>query len=175
MNYYRIDTISSKNFKQCSANGPGIRLIVWCQGCSILCEGCHNSEIWPFEGGKVFGREETEFVLKELEKNIYSGITFLGGEPMADQNVDGFIELAKAIKEKFGTKKTLWGYSGYTYDILLKKSKQRELLELLDVLVDGPFILKQRNISLKFRGSENQRLINVQESLKENKIILYDR
>lgn len=174
MNYYRIDTIHSKNYKQCSANGPGIRLIVWCQGCPILCEGCHNSEIWSFSGGKEFGQPEIDFILNELENNIYDGITFLGGEPMADQNVEGFIELSKQLREKFDQTRTIWGYSGYLYEDLLEKPKQKGLIEYLDVLVDGPFVLKERDLTLRFRGSRNQRLINIPETLKTGKIVLYD-
>lgn len=158
MNLYRIDTIKSKNFKTCSANGPGIRVIVWCQGCSIRCPGCHNSEIWSFDGGTEFREKDINYILEELENDIYSGITFLGGEPMADQNIEGFIDLAKEIKTKFGDTKTIWCYSGYTLEELQGKTKQKELLEVVDYLVDGPYIEKQRNIGLKFRGSKNQRI-----------------
>lgn len=174
MNYYRIDTINSKFFRQCSANGKGFRVIVWCQGCSIFCEGCHNSEIWNFNGGKEFTQKEIDFILEELENNIYDGITFLGGEPMADQNIGGFLDLAKQIKNKFQGIKTIMCYSGYLYEDLLKKPLQNELIKNLDILVDGPFILKLRDVSLRFRGSKNQRLINIKESLKQNKIILYE-
>lgn len=174
MRYYRIDTISGKNFKQCSTNGEGFRVIVWCQGCSIHCEGCHNEVVWDFEGGKEFSQHEIDLILKELENDIYDGITFLGGEPMADQNIEGFLNLAKQIREKFKHEKTIWCYSGFTFDILLKKSLQKELINYLDVLIDGPFIMKLRNISLRFRGSENQRLIDIRESLKQNKIVLYE-
>ena len=173
MNYFRIDTLKTKDFRQCSANGVGFRIIVWCQGCPIHCEGCHNKAIWNFDGGKEFTQKDINFILEELENPIYDGITFLGGEPMADQNIEGFLDLSRQIRDKFDSNKTIWCYSGSTFEELIKKNRQKELIENIDVLVDGPFILKLRNISLRFRGSENQRLINVRESLKQNKIILY--
>lgn len=174
MNYYRIDTIKSKNFRQCSANGPGIRLIVWCQGCPIHCEGCHNFEIWSFEGGKKFGEDEIEKIIDELKNPLYEGITYLGGEPFSEQNVDGFINLSKKIREEFGEKKTIWGYSGYLYENLIKTSAQSSLVNFLDVLVDGPFLMKEKDLTLRFRGSRNQRLINVQESIKKGSVVLYE-
>lgn len=171
MKYYRIDTLKTKDFRECSANGPGFRIIVWCQGCHIHCEGCHNKEVWGFDGGKQFTQKEINKILDELEEPMYSGITFLGGEPMAEENIDGFIDLATCVREKFGPSKTIWCYSGYTFEELIKKEKQSKLIKLSDVLVDGPFILKRRNISLRFRGSDNQRLIDIQETLKQDKII----
>lgn len=174
MNYYRIDTIHSKDFKQCSANGPGIRLIVWCQGCSIKCEGCHNFEIWPFDGGKTFTQKEIDFILGELGDPVYTGITFLGGEPMDERNYPGFMDLAKQIRSKFGDTKTIWSYTGYTFENIIKDPLRKEFLELLDILVDGPFIMKERDLTLRFRGSRNQRLIKIQETLETGKIVLYD-
>lgn len=174
MKYYRIDTLKSKNFRECSANGDGFRIIVWCQGCPIHCEGCHNQELWDFSEGKKFTKKQIDNILTELEEDMYSGITFLGGEPMDEHNVNGFLELSTAIREKFRKSKTIWCYTGYKFEDLMNQPNQKQLIETLDVLVDGPFILNRRDISLKFRGSDNQRLIDIPKTIQNNKVILYE-
>ena len=156
MRYVRIDSLHSGDYKSCTANGTGFRVVCWCGGCDINCKGCHNNEYWGFNIGTELQDSDIEFMLKELELDMYEGITLIGGEPTAPQNVRGMISIAKAVKDKFGDSRTVWTYSGRTLDVLLKNSDSKELLDYTDVLVDGPFIEKDRNIALKFRGSGNQ-------------------
>lgn len=146
-------------------DGPGIRLTVFCQGCPHHCEGCHNPETWPFGCGTPV---PAEAILEEAMKNpLCKGVTFSGGEPFAQ--AEGFTKLAVMLKEK-GYE--VASYSGYTFEQLLSgTSAQRKLLEVIDVLIDGPFILAEKSLELNFRGSRNQRILNVPESLKAGKAV----
>lgn len=155
MNYIRIDGLKSGDYKECTANGTGFNVVLWCTGCDIHCEGCHNQQLWDFASGKTFDEEAMQNLISEMSHPMIDGLTLLGGEPMSIKNVDTEIEIVKKIKELFPEKK-IWVFSGYHMEVLQKNSKQKELLSLCDYLVDGPFILKRRNISLKFRGSDNQ-------------------
>ena len=140
-------------------DGPGIRTTFFCQGCPHHCEGCHNPETWPFEGGTAM---DTDAMVSIVESNpLCKGVTFSGGEPFAQ--AEGYLELAKALKAK-GYE--VASYSGYTFEQLLKgTAAQRALLEQLDVLIDGPFILAQKSLETPFRGSKNQRVLDVPKSL----------
>ena len=151
-------------------DGPGIRLTVFVQGCPHHCPGCHNPQTHDFEGGHFIDRED---ILDMIEENpLLDGITFSGGEPFAQ--AAGLVPLAREVKERGFH---LMIYTGYTYERLMELSPEHpELLELLsfaDVLVDGPFILAKRSLELKFRGSTNQRLIDVQESLSAGHVVLH--
>ena len=141
-------------------DGPGIRTTFFCQGCPHHCEGCHNPETWPFEGGTPM---ETETLVEMVTANpLCRGVTFSGGEPFAQ--AEGYAELAKALKEK-GYE--VASYSGYTFEQLLRGTPaQRQLLENLDVLIDGPFILAEKSLEVPFRGSKNQRILDVPKSLE---------
>ena len=141
-------------------DGPGIRTTFYCQGCPHHCPGCHNPETWDFSGGTPM---EESRLLEIVESNpLCHGVTFSGGEPFAQ--AEGFARLAKLLKEK-GYE--VASYSGYTFEQLLNGTEaQKELLSRLDVLIDGPFILAERSLELNFRGSRNQRVLNVPESLK---------
>ena len=151
-------------------DGPGIRFVVFCQGCPHHCEGCHNQETWDFNGGKDVSIEK---ILDAIDQNgLINGVTFSGGEPF--QQPEAFLALAKEIRKR-GL--DLMIYTGYLYEDLKAKNDPNidELIHLADYIVDGPFILEQRDISLKFRGSTNQRIIDVKETEKmadSNKIIL---
>ena len=140
-------------------DGPGIRTTFFCQGCPHHCEGCHNPETWPFEGGTPM---ETDALVAIVESNpLCRGVTFSGGEPFAQ--AEGYLELAKALKEK-GYE--VASYSGYTFEQLQNgTAAQKALLAQLDVLIDGPFILAQRSLQTPFRGSKNQRILDVPKSL----------
>ena len=140
-------------------DGPGIRTTFFCQGCPHHCEGCHNPETWPFQGGTSM---DTDTLVEIVTSNpLCRGVTFSGGEPFAQ--ADGFLELAKALKEK-GYE--IASYSGYTFEQLLHGTlAQKALLEQLDVLIDGPFVLAERSLQTPFRGSKNQRIIDVPKSL----------
>ena len=141
-------------------DGPGIRTTFFCQGCPHHCEGCHNPETWPFEGGTEV---ETDVLLDMVTTNpLCRGVTFSGGEPFAQ--AEGYLELAKALKEK-GYE--VASYSGYTFEQLLSgTAAQRELLQNIDVLIDGPFILAEKSLEVPFRGSKNQRILDVPKSLQ---------
>ena len=141
-------------------DGPGIRTTVFAQGCPHHCPGCHNPETWPFEGGTPTDPEQ---ILQIVRSNpLCRGVTFSGGEPFAQAK--GFAELGRLLK-KAGYE--VAAYSGYTFEQLLEGTpEQRELLDTIDVLIDGPFKLEERSLELNFRGSRNQRILNVPESLK---------
>lgn len=146
-------------------DGPGLRIVVWTQGCPHHCPFCHNPQTHDYKGG--FEEDiETIFALLDDIK-LQQGITFSGGEPF-EQPLP-LIEIAKAAKKK---KLNIWAYSGYRYEELLEKKDCFELLQYVDVLVDGRFIHEQKHYQLKFKGSLNQRIIDVQASLKEHKVIL---
>ncbi len=141
-------------------DGPGFRTSIYCAGCAHECKGCHNPQSWDFNGGREMTTDE---IMKIIEADPYADVTFSGGDPM--YQAEGFIELARAIRQR--TDKTIWCYTGFTYEALLKMPKQRELLELIDVLVDGPFVESLRDPDLLFRGSSNQRIISLPQPLQK--------
>jgi len=151
------------------ANGPGVRISVFFQGCSFHCKGCFNSETWDFLGGKEFTDEEIATVIDLAKEDYITGLSVLGGEPMHPDNIEGTTKLVKAFKEKYPNK-TVWAWSGFLFDEYLK---DKEVLKYLDVLVDGQFVEELRNPNLKWRGSSNQRVIDVVKSLQNGKIELY--
>ncbi|MBO6232452.1 MAG: anaerobic ribonucleoside-triphosphate reductase activating protein [Clostridia bacterium] len=152
------------------ADGPGVRVSIFMQGCHFHCKNCFNAETWDFEGGKEFTDETINRVLELCENPNISGLSILGGEPMNPENIDGTTKLAKMFKQKFSDK-TLWAWSGYLFD---KHLKDKEVCRYLDVIVDGQFIDELKNPTLKWCGSENQRVIDVQKSLKQGKVILFE-
>lgn len=165
MNYANIKYIDT-------ADGPGVRVSLFVSGCEIHCDGCFNKIAWDFDYGKPFTEIEENEILEACDKEYISGLTILGGEPFSPQNQKVIVELIKKFKEKF-PKKTLWMYTGYVLDkdLLPGQRKYVEgvtglILDSIDVLVDGPFIFAERNLSLKFRGSNNQRILD-KEKIKE--------
>ena len=152
------------------ADGPGVRVSIFMQGCSFNCKNCFNSETHDFNGGKEFNDDTINRILELCDNDNIKGLSILGGEPMHPKNIDGTKELAKAFKEKY-PEKNVWVWSGYTFD---KDLKDKEVLKYVDVLVDGQYVEELHNPMLKWKGSSNQRVIDVQKSLKENKIILAD-
>ena len=152
------------------SNGPGVRVSIFMQGCAFHCENCFNKETWDFNGGTDFTEETIKKVLDLCDKDYIVGLSILGGEPMHPNNIDGTTALAKAYKEKFPNK-NLWVWSGYLFD---KDLKDKEVLKYIDVLVDGQFINNLHNPTLKWKGSANQRVIDVQKSLKNNKICIIE-
>ena len=161
------------------ANGPGIRVSLFVSGCRHHCKGCFNPETWDFAYGEAYTPEVQSEILKGLEKVYIRGLTLLGGEPLEPENQPVMLELTDAMRRRFPDK-TIWCYTGYTLetDILSGKLGSREvtmaLLKNLDVLVDGEFHLEQKNPSLRFRGSENQRLLDVPLTLKAGAAVLWD-
>ena len=161
------------------ANGPGIRVSVFVSGCSHHCKGCFNEVTWDFNYGTPFTDETIDMIMDYFNFHVYSGMTFLGGEPMEHVNQKGLLKLAKKFKEKYPDK-TIWCFSGYLFDtdIMERMYKEwpetRELLSYIDVLVDGKFVEELKDLSLRFKGSSNQRIIMVQESLENNEIVLWN-
>ena len=150
------------------SNGPGVRVSVFMQGCSFHCKNCFNPETWDFEGGKEFTDETIEKVLELCSKEHVKGLSILGGEPMHPKNIDATTKLAKAFKEKYPNK-NLWVWSGFEFD---KDLKGKEVLNYIDVLIDGVYKDELHDPTLKWRGSSNQRVIDVQKSIKEGKVVM---
>ena len=150
------------------ANGPGIRTSIFVTGCSLNCKNCFNKDYQNPSFGNPWTEKEDELIISYLSDPNVSGLTILGGEPF--ENTHGLISLLK----KINTNKSIWIYSGYTYEYLIKNYKTLELLKLVDVLVDGPFIEGLKDLNLYYRGSRNQRIIDVKESLLNDELILHD-
>lgn len=160
------------------ANGEGVRVSVFVSGCNHHCKGCFNQCAWDFNYGNEFTEKEEEEVIDDLNHDYISGLTLLGGEPLEPVNQEGLLPLVKKVKEKFPDKK-IWCYTGFDFekDVVGKMAKEsnttKELLKYIDVLVDGKFEEDKKDLKLRFRGSSNQRILDVKESLKENKPIEY--
>lgn len=171
MNYAEI--------KNCDiANGPGVRISLFVSGCTHHCPGCFNQVAWDFTYGKPFTQKTIDFILEMLRPSFIRGLTLLGGEPFEPENQPAILELLRQVKREM-PEKSVWAFSGYLFDrdILAKRlgdwKVTWELLSYLDVLVDGPFVEAKKNLSLRFRGSENQRIIDVPASLSRNEIVLW--
>ena len=161
------------------ANGPGVRVSLFVSGCTHRCPGCFNEEAWDFNFGQPFTQEVIDKILEDLSPSFVKGLTLLGGEPFDPRNQPAIVELLRQIKAKY-PEKSIWAFSGYLFDkdILPGKlgdpSITREYLSYLDVLVDGPFVQAKKNLTLRFRGSENQRLIDVPKSLEIGTVVLWE-
>ena len=149
------------------ANGTGIRTVIFVTGCTFNCKNCFNQEYQDFNAGKKWTKAETAQVIEYLKESETDGLTILGGEPML--NVPELTEIVKKIKQEVD--KGIWIFSGFKYEQIIKNKQRKELLELCDVLVDGLFVEELKDLTLKFKGSSNQRTIDIQKSLKQNKII----
>ena len=158
------------------ANGEGVKTSLFVSGCTHHCKNCFNSIAWDFNYGEEFTKEVEEKIIASLEPYYIKGLTLLGGEPMEIVNQKGLHDFILKVKETYPSK-TIWCFTGYLFEDLLEGGKQRceytqDILESIDVLVDGKFIEELKNLSLKFKGSSNQRTIDVKESLKQNKVVL---
>ena len=152
------------------SNGPGVRVSIFMQGCHFHCKGCFNEETWDFNGGEEFSDEVINRVLELSSADYIVGLSILGGEPMHPKNIDGTTKLAKAFKEKY-PEKNIWVWSGFLFD---KDLSDKEVLKYIDVLVDGQFKIDLFDPKLKWKGSSNQRVIDVKKSIKNKKVILYE-
>lgn len=150
------------------SNGPGVRVSIFMQGCHFHCKNCFNKETWDFEGGEEFTEDTIKRVLQLSNKEYIKGLSILGGEPMHPNNIEGTTKLAKAFKEEYPDK-TIWVWSGYRFD---EDLKDKEVLNYIDVLVDGTYKDELHNPTLKWKGSSNQRVIDVPKSLRQKEIIL---
>lgn len=150
-----------------TVDGPGFRTAVYCAGCENACPGCHNPQSWDINAGTP---TDIDDILAVILADPYADVTFTGGDPMF--RPEGFTELAKKIKQQ--STKNIWCYTGYRFEAIKDKPLQRALLEQIDVLVDGPFVEKLKDKDLLYRGSSNQRLIDVPRSLEENQTVLFE-
>lgn len=158
------------------ANGIGTRVSLFVSGCTHHCKECFNSQTWDFNYGKPYTKEIEDSIIEKIEKSYILGLTILGGEPMELCNQVAILPLIKRVKE---SGKTVWIYSGYTWEELTNIDNKRchgeyteEILRNIDILVDGEFHIEEKDITLKFRGSKNQRIIDVSETLKQGQVIL---
>lgn len=153
-------------------NGDGLRVTCWVSGCSIRCFNCYNPQTWDFNSGIPFTENTMQEILYDLSKPYIKGLTLSGGHPLDPHNAPKVLEIVKRVKMVFPNK-DIWIYSGYVWEDIIKDDILKEILKRTDVLVDGAYIDELRDISLQFRGSSNQRIIDVQESLKQNQVILW--
>ena len=151
------------------SNGPGVRVSIFMQGCSFHCKNCFNQETWEFNKGEEFTEATINKILNIAKADYIVGLSILGGEPLHEFNRLGTLKLVKAFKENFPNK-TIWLWTGFLFDNV----KNLEIMNYLDTLIDGQYIDELHDFTLKYRGSSNQRVIDVQKSIKENKIILYE-
>lgn len=157
-------------------DGEGIRCSLYVSGCPFYCEGCYNSSIWDFQAGHEYNDRLEAQILEDVGQSFVQGITFLGGEPMLNTGI--LIPLARKIRERYGHTKDIWCWTGYTWEELMREGEspdKRELLELVDILVDGRYIKDLHDSLLQFRGSSNQRIIDVPKSLESGEIVIWPK
>ncbi|MGX7024486.1 anaerobic ribonucleoside-triphosphate reductase activating protein [Vagococcus hydrophili] len=155
-------------------DGEGVRCSVYVSGCLFACEGCFNKAIQNFNYGKPYTQELEDTILADLSQDYVQGLTLLGGEPFLNTQV--CLSLVNRFREQFGNTKDIWSWSGYTFEELLLETEDKlELLSKIDVLVDGRFELTRRDLSLQFRGSSNQRIIDVKKSLPQKEVVIWQK
>ena len=177
MNYWKID-------KQDVCNGEGLRVVLWLSGCSHKCQGCQNPQTWDADSGNPFDEAAKEELLRELDKDYISGLTLSGGDPLFEDNLDDVLDLVNEIRLSL-PQKSIWLYSGYTWEQLFEDDEfdikedicenqtRRAIVLSSDVFVDGRYIDSQRDITLPYRGSSNQRLIDTQKTLQKGEVVLW--
>ena len=162
------------------ANGIGVRVSIFVSGCTHHCKGCFNSEAWDFNYGSLFGQKQIDEILSYLDHDYIQGLSLLGGEPFEIENQRGLLPLLREVKKKF-PQKDIWAYSGYLFDkeilddMCKKYDETKEMISYIDVLIDGKFEMDKKDPKLLFRGSSNQRVIDVKKSLKEGKVVLHEK
>ena len=162
------------------ANGPGVRTSLFVAGCTHHCKGCFNPESWDFKAGKPFNDKTIDEIIESLKPEYVKGLSLLGGEPFEPANQAALLPLVKKVKEIYPNK-NIWAFSGYLFDkqimdVMAKKYDfTKELISYIDVLVDGEFVEEEKDLSIVYRGSRNQRIIDVRESLKEGKVVLHEK
>ncbi len=174
MNYAKI--------KKCDvANGPGVRVSLFVSGCNHHCKNCFNREAWDFNYGNNFTEKEENQIIEDLKPDYITGLSLLGGEPFERQNQEGLAPLVKKVKQEYPEKK-IWCYTGFTFDKQIlgemvgqeNRETTKQMLENIDYIVDGRFVEELKNPSLKFKGSSNQRIIDVKKSLEQNEVVLWE-
>lgn len=161
----KINTINAYDV----ANGPGVRMSVWFQGCPHKCTGCFNEETWDKDGkGDVYNETHLQKIISILDSSpVHKDLSILGGEPLVNYNIDAVIDICKHIKKIFPNVQ-IWIWSGFLFETLIKLEKFQELVNYFDVLVDGKFEIDKKDLTLMYRGSSNQRVINIKETLQNN-------
>lgn len=159
------------------ANGEGVRVSLFVSGCRRHCRGCFNEIAWSFSYGDPFGRDTEEKIIAALRPDYIQGLSLLGGDPFEPENRTALLPFLRRVREELPAK-NVWCYTGYTFregtlEEMGESAEVREMISLIDVLVDGPFEIEKKDIRLKFRGSSNQRVIDVKSTLKEGKVVLY--
>lgn len=160
------------------ADGEGVRVTLFVSGCTNYCKNCFQPETWDFNYGKPYTKETEEEIIEALKPSFIKGLTLLGGEPFEPENQRELVKLLKRVKQELPSK-DIWSYTGFILDQDILEGGRKhcevtdEMLSYIDILVDGPFIDEKKNISLAFRGSENQRVIDLKKSLQEQEVILY--
>lgn len=149
------------------ANGPGVRVSLFVSGCRNRCPGCFNPETWSFDYGEEYTSETWYEILYAMDYEYIAGLSILGGDPFEPENIDSITDLCKDIRRAYPDK-TIWIYTGYLYEEI----KNLEIMDYIDVIVDGPFIESKRDLRLQFRGSSNQRIIDVQKSRRAGRVIV---
>ena len=166
MNYHKITYPDIEN-------GEGVRLTLWVSGCSHHCPGCHNPETWSPNGGKPFTKETVQEIVDILDdKDYLDGVTLSGGDPLYMSNISPIYNLCRMLKKRY-PQKTIWLYTGYQYEWIMRRPVYAQVMQFVDVLVDGEYDEEKRDISLPFCGSSNQRLIDVNESRKTQSVVLW--
>lgn len=177
MNYWKID-------KEDVCNGEGLRVVLWLSGCSRKCKGCQNPQTWDANSGIPFDESAKEELFRELNKDYISGLTLTGGDPLHEANLDDVLDLVNEIRLLY-PRKTIWLYSGYTWKQLFEDDKfdieggicenqtRRAIVLSSDVFVDGKYIDSQKDLTLKWRGSKNQKVIDVQKSIQQGEVVLW--
>ena len=156
------------------SNGEGVRVSLFVSGCTHHCKGCFNPETWDFNYGEKFTEKTISEIINFMSLEYIQGLTVLGGEPFEDQNRPEVLKLIKKVKEVY-PQKDIWMYSGYLFEEIKDKKYGKEMLSLIDVLVDGEFVKERKNLKLKFRGSDNQRVIDVKKTLETGQIVLVEK
>ncbi len=160
------------------ANGPGVRISLFVSGCRHYCPGCFNAEAWDFDYGEPFTEKEIEYIIDYLKNPHIAGLSLLGGEPLEPENQKGLLPLLRRVKAEY-PEKNIWCYTGFEFDkdivgrMFDEYEETKELMSYIDVIVDGKYVEALKDLSIRFRGSSNQRIIMVQESLNENKVVLH--
>ena len=165
MNYHKIE-------KWSISNGYGVRVVLWCSGCTMHCNECQNPQTWDFNSGSLFDGRAKQELFEALSQPYIRGLTLSGGHPLEPQNIATVYELIKELKEKFPDK-DIWLYTGYTLEEIYRR-EINYILPYIDVLVDGRFIPELKNLTLPFKGSSNQRIIDVKKTLEKSEIVLYE-
>lgn len=163
------------------ANGPGVRVSLFVSGCNHHCKNCFNKEAWDFNYGNNFTEKEENQILEDLKPDYITGLSLLGGEPFERQNQEGLAPLVKKVKQEYPDKK-IWCYTGFTFDkqilgeMIEKENREttKQMLENIDYIVDGRFVEELKNPNLRFKGSSNQRIIDVKKSLEQNEVVLWE-